>query len=281
MQTQFFQRADGVLAYDDTGGPGELVLMLPGMGDLRAEYRFAAPKLHEAGYRVVTADLRGLGESSADWPEYTAPAVGEDILALIDHLGAGPAHVVATSFTPAAAIWAAAERPQVIRSLILIGPFVRDVEMNLVQKAGMLAIMHGPWKVWAWDMFYQSLYPTRKPADFDVYRAKLSANLAEPGRFAATKAMGEASRKPVEERMGRVQAPVLVVMGSKDPDFSPPEEEARVVAERMSGQVAMIEGAGHYPQAEMPEKFVPVALDFLAQHQGQPQADLPKKLFEK
>jgi len=268
MQTLFFERPAGAIAYDDSGDAGELVMMLPGMGDLRAEYRFVAPLLRAAGYRTVTADLRGLGESSAHWPEYTVPAVGDDILALIDHLDAGPAHIIATSFTPAAAIWAAAERPQAIRSLILIGPFARTIKMSPVQQIGMWAIMHGPWKVRAWEMFYQSLYPTRKPDDFAAYLAKLRANLAEPGRFAATKAMGEAPRAPAEERFGRVQAPVLIVMGSKDPDFPSPEAEARLLAERLSGEVAIIEGAGHYPQAEMPEQFTPIALTFLQKNRG-------------
>ena len=76
MQTLLFERPAGAIAYDDSGDAGELVMMLPGMGDLRAEYRFVAPLLRAAGYRTVTADLRGLGESSAHWPEYTVPAVG-------------------------------------------------------------------------------------------------------------------------------------------------------------------------------------------------------------
>jgi alpha-beta hydrolase superfamily lysophospholipase len=35
-----------------------VVLMLPGMGSLRSEYRYLAPGLHDAGYRAVTMDLR-------------------------------------------------------------------------------------------------------------------------------------------------------------------------------------------------------------------------------
>ena len=80
MTTRFFEQSKGTIAYDDSQGDGELVLMLPGMGDLRSEYRFLAPALVSAGYRVVTADLRGHGESSVDWPEYTLPAAGQDIL---------------------------------------------------------------------------------------------------------------------------------------------------------------------------------------------------------
>ena len=100
MQTQYFERPEGTLAYSDYGGSGELVLMLPGMGALRSEYRYLAPKLSEAGYRAVTVDLRGHGDSSVPWQIYDVPSVGDDILALIEHLNAGAAHVIGTSFSP-------------------------------------------------------------------------------------------------------------------------------------------------------------------------------------
>jgi len=68
VQTQYFKRDEGTLAYSDYGGTGELVLMLPGMGALRSEYRYLAPQISAAGYRAVTVDLRGHGESSVPWP---------------------------------------------------------------------------------------------------------------------------------------------------------------------------------------------------------------------
>ena len=94
MQTQYFEGPEGSLAYSDYGGNGQLVLMLPGMGALRSEYRFLAPKLSETGYHAVTVDLRGQGESSVPWRDYDVPSVGGDILALIKHLNAGTAHVI-------------------------------------------------------------------------------------------------------------------------------------------------------------------------------------------
>ena len=131
MQTQYFERPEGRLAYSDYGGNGELVLMLPGMGALRSEYRFLAPALQEAGYRAVTLDLRGHGESSVPWKTYDVPSVGEDILALLGHLNAGPAHIIATSFSPSAAIWAAVERPGQVRSLVLICGIVAIVKQPM------------------------------------------------------------------------------------------------------------------------------------------------------
>jgi len=65
MQTQHLRLSDGTLAFDDQG-EGPLVLCVPAGGDLRSEYRFLTPQLVAAGYRVVTMDIRGQGESSAD-----------------------------------------------------------------------------------------------------------------------------------------------------------------------------------------------------------------------
>lgn len=265
LQTQYFKRPEGTLAYTDYGGSGELVLMLPGMGALRSEYRYFAPILREAGYRAVTVDLRGQGDSSVPWPTYDVPSVGNDILALIEHLNAGPAHVIGTSFAPAPAVWAAVERPDLIRSLVLIGAFVRGATMNPLMTTAVWLMLNNPWRVRTWRMFYRTLYPTHKPADFEEYLDKLTANLAQPGRFDACKALGSSSRKPSEERLARVKAPTLVVMGTKDPDFPDPAAEGQYLAETSGGRLVLIEGAGHYPQAEMPEKTAQPVLDFLRQ----------------
>ena len=267
METQYFERPEGTLAYSDYGGSGDLVLMLPGMGALRSEYRFLAPRLHEAGYRAVTADLRGHGESSVPWRTYDVPSVGADILGLIEHLDAGPAHVISTSFSPGAAVWAAVEQPQHVRSLVLIGAFVRDATVNPLMQAAMWLMMNNPWRVQTWRMFYRSLYPTRKPGDFERYLDTLTANLAQSGRFTATKSLGESSRRPSAERLPQVKVPTLVVMGTKDPDFPDPTGEARYIAEQTGGTIALIEGAGHYPQTEMPEETASVILNFLKQVQ--------------
>lgn len=40
MQTQHINHGDGTLAYSDYGGDGNPVLMRPGMGAMRSEYRF-------------------------------------------------------------------------------------------------------------------------------------------------------------------------------------------------------------------------------------------------
>ena len=263
METSYFKRPEGTLAYSDYVSGGEPVLMLPGMGALRSEYRFLAPVLSETGFRAVTVDLRGQGESSVPWKTYDVPSIGSDIIALINHLNAGPAHVIATSFAPAAAVWAAVEFPDKVRSLVLISPFVRETKISPIKIFLFWLMMNNPWRVKLWGMYYRTLYPAQKPDDFHEYLRQLMDNLSQRGRFDAVSKIGSASREPSQGRLQLVKVPVLVIMGTKDADFSDPAQEGKIVAGQTGGMLALVEGAGHYPQTEMPSKTIPLIVDFL------------------
>ena len=126
-------------------------------------------------------------------------------------------------------------------------------------------MVHNPWRVQTWVKYYGTLYPTNKPADFKDYLYQLKENMAQPGRFSAALALANSSRQPSEERLKLVKAPTLVIMGTKDPDFPNPAAEGKFLAEQTSGVLELIEGAGHYPQTEMPEKTAPVIINFLKQ----------------
>lgn len=263
MTTQYLDRGEGQVAYDDTGGSGPLVLLAPGMGDVRALYRFLTPQLVAAGYRVVTMDVRGHGETSARWPDYSPEAVGDDMVALLTALDGGPAVVVGESYTPSSAIWAAAEAPDLVTGIVLCAPFIREVKLNPVMR--MLSELIGRSPLLWTNFFYPSLYPTNRPPDFDAYRKALRANLREPGRMAAVRAMVTASKSRANARLADVACPVLVIMGTKDPDFPDPAAEARLGADSATdGTVVMINDAGHYPPAEMPEATAAALLPFLA-----------------
>src|SRR5512139_265488 len=261
MAANYFKQQKGTIAYDDTG-TGPLVVCAPSMGDLRQEYRFLSPQLTEAGYRAICMDVRGHGETSTGWGDYSVAGVGADMVALIRNLNAGPAVIVGESMAAGAAIWAAAEAPECVKGLVLIGPFVRGEGKPLLQLLFRVMLAR-PWGPSLWMRYFKTLYPTRRPADFDEYCAALYANLKQPGRLEALQKMMDASKRASEERIPRITVPTLVLMGSKDPDFKPPEAEAQWVAKALRGTYQLIEGAGHYPQTEMPEVTAPLILSFL------------------
>ena len=266
MTTNYLNRENGKIAYDDAGN-GPLVVCVPSLGDLRGEYRFLIPQLVKAGYRVVSMDVRGLGETSVEWDDYSVAGVGADILALIQDLEAGPAIVIGTSMAAGAAVWAAAEAPELIRGMIMVGPFVRGDGDKLLE-AVFTIMLARPWGPSMWLKYFSTLYPTRKPDDFAEYTAALQENLKESGRLKTLLAMLRASKQASEERIPKVDKPVWVLMGSKDPDFKAPEAEAKWVAEALKGTYTLVEGAGHYPHAEMPETTAPLMLDFIQSLNG-------------
>src|SRR5260370_32850973 len=104
------------------------------MLDLRSELRFLTPLLVEAGFRVVTVDQRGMGETSGDWPEYGSLPLAHDLMALIRHLDAGPAVIYGTSNGAAAGVNVAVEAPELLRGLVLAAPFVRGGKMSWIPR---------------------------------------------------------------------------------------------------------------------------------------------------
>ena len=252
------KRPEGSIAYDDSASEGRLVICVPSMGDLRSEYRFLSPLLESTGYRVVTMDVRGHGESTTGWSDHSAAAIGSDIVELIRHLDAGPAAVIGTSMAAGSAVWAAAETPDLVSDIVAIGPFVRDIPGSALQKAAVALAFRGPWKVKAWSAAYKSFYGDFPPEDLAEHRRAIERNLSEPGRFAALREMLAASKADCERRIPEVRARSLVIMGSRDPDFKDPRAEAKLVADRLRGTFVIAEGAGHYPHVEKPDETADV-----------------------
>jgi pimeloyl-ACP methyl ester carboxylesterase len=66
------------------------------------------------------------------------------------------------------------------------------------------------------------------------------------------------------QRLHRVQAPALLIWGSEDRVFPPAYAEAWS-ALLPDARIVLVEGAGHLPQAEQPERFAELVDAFLAQ----------------
>ncbi len=259
--TRFLDLPQGRLAYDDTGD-GPLIIATPAMLDLRSELRFLVPLLVKSGFRVVTVDQRGMGETSGPWPAYGSTPLAHDLTALLRHLDAGPAIIYGTSNGAAAGVYVAAETPELVRGLVLAAPFVRDGKMSFVQRQ-LMNLMRIPGVANPMYMSYFPKWEPMRPADFDEHKARLAANLKEPGRGGVVKAyMLQQTHAEAEARLDKVAVPTLVVMGTGDVDWPDPAAEARWVAERLSAELMLLDGAGHHPHVEYPQEIADAVVAF-------------------
>ena len=264
-ETRYLAVPGGRIGYDVTG-TGPLVVLVPGMGDLRSTYRLLTPELLAAGYRVATTDLRGHGDSDTGFDSYGDEATAGDIVALVDELGGGPATVVGNSLGAGATVIAAANRPDAITRIALLGPFVRNPKLNPVLKAVFALVMARPWIVWTWKAYLPTLYAGHRPADFAEFRDRVVAALRRPGyarAFAQT--VRQTDHAQAEVRLGDVRAATLVVMGDKDPDFKDPTGEAQWIGQALHARVVLAADAGHYPQSQQPEATATALIDFMGE----------------
>ncbi|MER6462275.1 alpha/beta hydrolase [Streptomyces sp. NPDC001228] len=262
----------GTIAYEVTGS-GPLIVLAHGMGDSRAAYRAVIPHLVAAGHRVAAVDLRGCGESDADWTDWSRTAVGGDLLALVRHLG-GPAVLVGHSISGGAATIAAAREPSLITAVVELAPFTRKQSVRLGDlrvrrfRQGMLRLLGtGVFgSVPLWRSYLDVATPGVKPADWTDRLARIDALLREPGRMKALQGMGRTTPADAGAQLGNVRSPVLVVMGTLDPDWADPHAEGAAIVDALPsglGSLEMIEGAGHYPHDQFPDQVVSLMLSFL------------------
>jgi pimeloyl-ACP methyl ester carboxylesterase len=273
--TQFLDVGDGRIAYDVIGD-GPLLVLSAGMGDTRQSFRFLAPLLAAAGYRVARADLRGHGESSVGWPSYTRTDTAADLLELIRHLGE-PAVIVGQSFSGGSATIAAATAPELVRAIVEIDPFTRPAKIspralltNAHHRRGGLLLtrtaLSGSIKTWS--RYLNVAYPGPKPPDWQTWLPALQKNLHEQGRMEAACAMGKNQPTDAAAHLPNVRCPALVVMGRLDPDWPDSEAEAKVIVDLLPeglGSYTMVDG-GHYPHAQYPEQVAAAATSFLHSH---------------
>jgi pimeloyl-ACP methyl ester carboxylesterase len=274
--TKFLDVPGGRIAYDVTGS-GPLVVLSHGVGIRRQDYRFLAPMLSQAGYRVANADLRGHGESSMGWASITRTDIAGDLLALIGELG-GPAVIVGHSISGGAATIAGATRPDLVAGIVEINPFTRTVQYSLggllrVRRYRRCLFLMGGTQVFrslGLFMRYLNLAYPAKPVDYSGYMRALAAQLREPGRMAEFMKTFK-SPADAQAQLPNVRCPALVIMGTLDPDFADPQAEGDAIVAAMPagvGTVAMVAGAGHYPHAQSPEAVAELVIPFLKEHAG-------------
>jgi pimeloyl-ACP methyl ester carboxylesterase len=264
---------ENTIAYDVTG-EGPLAVLAHGMGDSRHSYRFIAPALVAAGYRVANVDIRGCGDSSLGWDGYSRTDIAGDLVAIVGHLG-GPAVIIGQSISGGAATIAAATAPDLITGVIELAPFTRAQSIPI---GGLLrvkryrtgstlltrTILMG--SLSAWKKYLDLAYPT-KPADWSNELTRIETKLGEPGRMKALQAMCKSKPTDAGAQLANIRCPVLIIEGSADPDWADPQVEGERIINDLQqglGELVVLEGAGHYPHAQTPDQVLALAVPFLS-----------------
>ena len=268
MSTHHLQRPEGRLAWTSEG-EGPLVLLVPGMGDTRATWRELVGPLAET-HRVVAMDLRGHGDSDTTFTRHGDEVTAQDVLALVEHLAAGPAVLIGNSMGASAAVWAAAERPDLVAGLVLVSPFLAEPTTSRLARGTMHAayrlLFARPWGAWAWSRYYAGPLNRGRTAPWlPEHVAELRESLRRPDRLRSLRHLVlQLDHSGVAERAERLDVPSLVVIGERDPDYRDPAAELARATEILHGAGLLVADAAHYPQHQAPDVVLPAVRELLA-----------------
>ena len=210
--------------------------------------------------RFIVPDLRGFGASDTGPSPSEMGTMADDVLALLDHLGIGPAIVGGVSMGGYASLALLRNDPGRVRALVLAdtqtsaddGPAAerREITAREVLEKGPAALLPSVDRL---------LGPSASPE----LRARVSAWIAggSPEGFAAAQ-RGMALRADARDILARFGGPVLVLVGADD--VLTPPEKARAMADLVPGtELVEIPGAGHLANLEQPLAFNAAVSRFL------------------
>ena len=208
------------LAYFDEGNPaGEPVLLIHGFASSKT-VNWIGPgwlkTLADEGYRVIAIDNRGHGDSDKphDTEAYVPEKMAGDAVALLQHLDIPSAHVMGYSMGGRISAFMALAAPQAVRSLILGGLGIAMVE-------GI-----GGWEGIAEALLADSVDTVTEPRP----RAfRTFADQTGSDRIALAACIKSSRKKLTREQAGRIEAPALIAVGTKDDIAGSPQPLAALM----------------------------------------------------
>jgi 3-oxoadipate enol-lactonase len=219
-------------------------------------------------YRVVRPDMRGLGESSADFDlksEFTLENCVGDLLAIIEHLGARSVHVCGESAGGMVSIALAALHPQRVRTLTLVStPVSIPAERRVTY--GMTGVSEQVDRDAYIEATNRSMRfpPDADPGLLDWYKREFQKNRAD---VQGAMASGLVNSANMLSYLDRLQAPVLGLYPSEGPITTP--EQKQMLRDHIKNlRLVELPGTFHKVQLMYPAACATHLLHFAAQHDG-------------
>lgn len=271
---------DGPVHYAAYGGTGDPLVLVHGLGGSYLNWMSVADRL-AIRHRVYAVDLRGFGLTAMRRGQHATLEDNQALLeGFLERVVGGPATLIGNSMGGRLSLQVAAHRPELVRRLVLVDPAAPNPTMGgvdglvVVFFAALLAPMAEP---------YLRRRSRRMGAE-KIVRATLAVVCEDPNRIPlhvfqahlelaqrrlaqmpwSDRALVEAARsllklifrrRAYNRVLAGVQAPVLIVHGARD-RLVPVAAVRELVRLRPDWHLEVLDGIGHVPMLEAPDRFL-------------------------
>ncbi|MFZ3573591.1 alpha/beta fold hydrolase [Streptomyces sp. BH097] len=254
-----------VLRYDDFGPAyGVAVVLFHGHPFNRTLWAPQAEALAAAGYRVLTPDLRGYGESDVTPGQVLLARFADDAAALLDEVGIGSAVIGGVSMGGQIAMEFHLRHPDRTRALVLSDTSAppETPEGKVHRNRLAVRLLAEGMSGYADEVIDKMLARYNVAALPDVAAHVLGMMQVTDPRGAAAALRGRAERPDYRDSLAAARVPALVVVGADDA-YTPVADSEEMVKLVPDSVLRVVDGAGHLPGVEQPELFNAVLLEFL------------------
>jgi pimeloyl-ACP methyl ester carboxylesterase len=259
------------IAYDVAGEGDRACVLLHGFPDTAELWRHQVPALVEAGFRVVTPDLRGYGRSGkpSEVDAYSIPLLAGDVLAVLDDLGIERADVVGHDWGAAVAWAVAAFVPDRVRRLVVLsvgapGTLLTTYEQREKSWYMLFFQFADAAERWLSNDEWANFRSWARHPDADAVVQQLEANgsLTPALNYYRANIGPEAWVGPPIE-FPKIVAPTMGIWSSGDMALTERQMQASSDVVASGFRYERIEGPGHWMQLEAPDAVNALLLDFL------------------
>lgn len=252
---------DGIeLAYDTRGDAGVdalTVVLVHGWAGNRTHWANQIDVLAER-HHVVALDLGGHGESGSGRGDWNLPAFGDDVVAVVEDVGADDVALVGHSMGGDAIVYAARSLGGRVRGLVWVDAF-RSLGQEPTSSPEDVAAFVAPFREdfpGAVERFARSLFPASADASL---ADRVAADMAAASREAALGSLGYALNRepPLLAALATLTGPVVAI----NPDVAATDVES---LRRHGVEPIVLTGVGHYLMLEDPDQFNPVLIETLS-----------------
>jgi 3-oxoadipate enol-lactonase len=216
----------------------------------------------EERFRVVRCDTRGHGASPVPDGPYSIDDLADDLVAVLDRLDIGWAHLVGLSLGGMTAMRVAARNPERVDRLALLCTGAQLPPASAwtdraatVRAGGSAAVAKAVVERW-----FTPDYLTAHPDVRDAHEAMVAATPAE-GYAGCCEAIAALD---LRGDLASIAAPTLAIAGADDP-ATPPAKLEELAAGVPEARLLVVPRAAHLANAEQPGIITPVLIEHLEQ----------------
>ncbi len=244
-------------------GRGHPLILVHGLGDDHRAWRRALPALC-LHHRVLLYDLRGHGRTQLGSGDGTLSQLSGDLVALMDALELPSAHLVGFSLGGTIVMRTAIDHSGRVDRLVPVATSSRVGRSAAEWYAARAELVRAgsPDLRPTLEADTRAVYGNR-PDEFEAGWLIRSQSTAQPGGYGnACTAMAALNEHPLDPELKRIEAPTLVIAGTRD-EHCPPRAAEIIVAGIPGARLEIIEGAGHPIPVERPDELTDLVLGFL------------------